>query len=280
VQRREMLLATGAAFLGLSAFPRGWAAAADKKKPKILYFTKSAGYLHSVVDRAGGKLAFSEKILTELGAKHGFEVECSQDPAVFDGDLAPYDLFAFYTSGNPLLNRQKKRLLDAVAAGKPFIGLHAATDSFRIQNSDTKIDPYTAMIGAEFIGHGAQQKAFLKVVSPKFPGVEKLGKGFKMLEEWYTFRKYAKDLRVILLQETAGMKGQPYQRPPFPATWARMQGKGRVFYTSLGHREDVWTEKIFQEILLGGLSWALGRVNADVTPNIEKVMPPAEKKPV
>jgi uncharacterized protein len=276
MQRREMLLATGAAFLGLSAFPRGWAAAPEKKKPKILYFTKSIDYVHDAVKRIDGKLAFSEKILTELGAKHGFTVECSQDPAVFDGDLKPYDLLAFYTQGNPLNARQKKRLLDAVAAGKPFVGFHAAADTFRIPDSATKIDPYTAMIGAEFVIHGDQQKAFLKVVSPKFPGMEKLGKGFEMLEEWYTYRKFAKDLHVILLQETAGMKGPMYQQPPFPATWARMHGKGRVFYTSLGHREDVWTGKIFQQILLGGLSWALGRVNADVSPNLDRVMAKAK----
>ncbi|MBN2580075.1 MAG: ThuA domain-containing protein [Pirellulales bacterium] len=275
MQRREMLLSLGT-ILGASVFPRGWAAAEEKRKPKILYFTKSAGYPHSVVKRKKGKLAFSERILTKLGAKHGFEVECSQDAAVFDGDLGKYDLFAFYTSGDPLDKTQKQKLLDAIAAGKPFVGIHAATDSFRIKDSATRIDPYIAMIGGEFIVHGAQQKVMMKVVSPKFPGMKGLGEGFKMLEEWYTFRKYAKDLHVILLQETAGMKGKMYQRPPFPATWARMHGKGRVFYTSMGHREDVWTGKIFQQVLLGGISWALGRVEADVTPNLDRVAPQAE----
>ena len=72
------------------------------------------------------------------------------------------------------------------------------------------------------------------------------------------------DHLLDLLQETAGMKGPKYQCPPFPATWAKRYGKGRVFYTSMGHREDVWTGKIFQQILLGGLSWALGRaISAD-----------------
>ena len=47
------------------------------------------------------------------------------------------------------------------------------------------------------------------------------------------------------------MKGEDYQRPNFPATWARMHGKGRVFYTSMGHREDVWTNPIFQNLLAG-----------------------------
>ena len=64
-----------------------------------------------------------------------------------------------------------------------------------------------------------------------------------------------------------------YDRPAFPATWAREYGKGRVFYTSMGHREEVWLNPIFQSILLGGLSWAFGNVQADITPNIEKVAP-------
>jgi len=65
------------------------------------------------------------------------------------------------------------------------------------------------------------------------------------------------------------------ERPPFPATWVRKHEKGRVFYTSMGHREDVWENSIFQGLLLGGLSWAFGNVEADVTPNLEKVAPKA-----
>ena len=109
MKRREMLLTTGAAMLGLSAFPLGWAAADDKKKPKILYFTKSAGFLHSVVDRKGEPLAFSEKVLTQLGEKNSFEVVCSQDATVFDGDLGQYDLIVFYTTGEPLNETQKQK---------------------------------------------------------------------------------------------------------------------------------------------------------------------------
>jgi len=61
---------------------------------------------------------------------------------------------------------------------------------------------------------------------------------------------------VILVQETHGMKGQLYRRPPFPATWARMQGKGRVFYTSMGH-DEIWTKPTFRQVLMGGMAWAL-----------------------
>jgi len=117
----------------------------------------------------------------------------------------------------------------------------------------------------------------MKIVSPKFPGMDGLGESFKLHEEWYAMKEFPRDLHVILVQETAGMKGGCYQRPPFPSTWARMQGKGRVFYTALGHREDIWTNPLVQQIILGGLAWALGNADADVAPNVEKVTPEAWK---
>ena len=67
---------------------------------------------------------------------------------------------------------------------------------------------------------------------------------------------------MILVQVTEGMKGHMYERPNFPITWARPYGKGRVFYTSMGHREDVWENPMYQGLLLGALGWATGRVDA------------------
>src|SRR5262249_18497065 len=99
------------------------------------------------------------------------------------------------------------------------------------------------------------------------------GASFELHEEWYSLKDFAKNLHVILVQETAGMTGRHYQRPPFPATWARMHGKGRVFYTSLGHREDVWTNPLFQAILFGGIPWPVGNAKADLTPNLETAAP-------
>src|SRR5206468_8833641 len=118
-----------------------------------------------------------------------------------------------------------------------------------------------------------QQVAKMRVADAKFPGMEKLGEGFDLMEEWYSMTDFSKDLHVLLVQETKAMTGPPYQRPAYPATWARMHGKGRVFYTSMGHREDVWTNPMFEAILLGGISWAVGNVKADVTPNLESAAP-------
>jgi type 1 glutamine amidotransferase len=166
----------------------------------------------------------------------------------------------------------KQKLLASVAAGKGFVGIHAATDSFR----SADIDPYIAMLGGEFTSHGAPQVAKVSVASPKFPGIGNYD-SLTLKEEWYAQHKFAKDLHVILVQETAEMKGSLYERPNYPATWARMHEKGRVFYTSFGHFEEVWTNPHVQEILLGGIAWAMRNVDADVTPNIDKVTPQANQ---
>jgi len=285
MKRREMLTATGAAMLGLSTFPIGWAAAADKKKQKMLYFTRSAGFEHGVVRRRGDELSHSEKTLIEMGNSAGFEVECSKDGRIFDGDLDGYDCIGFYTSGDltrpnknntpPMTPDGKQNLLEAIAAGKGFVAFHAATDSFRGKG----VDPYIAMIGGEFISHGPQQEARLTVTSPKFPGLSVLesAESISLKEEWYAQHKFAEDLHVILVQETEGMNGGCYQRPPFPATWARMHEKGRVFYTSFGHRDDIWTNPTVQAIMLGGIAWTMGNVEADVRPNIDRVTPKANQ---
>jgi hypothetical protein len=296
MKRREMLRLTGAAILGASAFPLGWARAQDKKKQKILYFTRSVGFEHSPVARkTKDELSFSEKLMQQEGEKHGVEVVCSKDGTIFDGDIGQFDCFAFYTCGNlfdpkstdgfpPMTPAGKQKLLDAVAGGKGFVGFHSASDSFHSKGkqyeNQTDVDPYIAMLGGEFIVHGSQQKATMKVASPHFPGLEGV-KDFELLEEWYALKNFAKDLHVILVQQTEGMKTSGgdacYDRPPYPATWARKHHKGRVYFTSLGHREDVWTNPTCQQIILGGFNWALGNVEADVTPNIDRVTPHADQ---
>ena len=294
MRRREFMLTTGAAALGLSMFPFGWTAAAEGKKQKVLYFTRSAGYEHSAVRRTDGQLSHSEKILIELGERAGFEVECTKDGRVFDGDLDQYDAFAFYSCGDlcrpeskrnnpPMSPEGKQKLLDAIAAGKGYVGFHSAADSFHSKGDrfaiQTELDPYVAMVGGEFVKHGPQQVATMRITASDFPGVkgQDLGDSFELNEEWYALKNFAKDLRVILVQETEGMRGDCYQRPDFPATWARMHGKGRVYYTSLGHREDVWTNPMCQKIILGGFAWAMGNVDADLTPNLDQVTPKANQ---
>ena len=67
MKRRQMLKTASIAVVGLSTFPLSWVAAANAKKQRVLYFTRSAGFVHSVVNRDGGPLSHSEKVLTRNG---------------------------------------------------------------------------------------------------------------------------------------------------------------------------------------------------------------------
>lgn len=304
MHRRQWLQISGATAAGLtlSGFPLAWAQEPAKppakpKKPHVLFFTRSAGFPHpTITRRKPDQLSWSEEVFTQLGKWNDFDVTCTKDGRVFiKEELDKFDAIFFYTTGDltsekspdntpPMPPSGKKALLDFVAAGKGFLGSHCASDTFhspphnkgkaRENQPPDQIDPYIGLLGGEFVSHGAQQKAKMQIVSPHFPGAATL-KDFTLHEEWYSLKNFAPDLHVVLAQVNDGMKGRDYERPPFPATWARKHGEGRVFYTSMGHREDVWSNPIFQQILLGGLSWALKRVEVDVTPNMDQVTPHA-----
>ena len=263
--------------------------------PKILFFSKSSGFEHDVISYKKGQPSFVEKQLTELGPKQGWSFTFSKDGSLFSRDyLAQFDAVFFYTTGDltspgtdgqpPMSAAGKQALFDYVAAGKGFIGTHSAADTFHTANEAVKgpdryvnhgadADPYVRFIGGEFIKHGKQQTARLRCVDPKFPGMGKAAAGFEAMEEWYSLKDFSDDLHVLLVQEAEAMEGVEYQRPAYPSTWVRMHGQGRVFYTSMGHREDMWTNPVFQEILIGGINWALGRVPAEVAPNLQEAAP-------
>jgi type 1 glutamine amidotransferase len=279
---------------------------ASLPRKRVLFFTKSSGYEHSVIKdpskpftafpgSAVPGLAF--QVLKTLGARNNIEFVFSKDGSLFKpAYLAQFDAFFFYTTGDlteagtdanpPMTAEGKAAFIQAVFEGKGFIGTHSATDTFhspggkdikgdRFRSDGDNADPYIKMIGGEFIRHGQQQPSHLIVVDPKFPGIISVPTDNRMLEEWYTMKNFASNLHVLLVQDTSGMTGPDYARPNYPSTWARMYGQGRVFYTNLGHRDDVWTSPMFQAILVGGIDWAVGRVDSDVTPNIDQAAPQA-----
>jgi uncharacterized protein len=330
ITRREMILRTGAAAigLGLAGWPRARAAETGRRK-KILFFSKCSDFVHDVINRKGKPLSYAEQFLADTGADHGIEFTFSKDGSLFTpGYIAQFDALCFYTSGDllaakkpagtghggdgnpPMTAAGKAAFLEAIRNGTGFVGIHSAADTFhtgetaetntgvprtwRYRNLGDKADPYTRMLGAEFIVHGMQQVAAMRVVDHRFPGFEALGEHFSRKDEWYSLTDFSHDLHVLLVQETAAMTRpeikaiapveddwKPYVRPPYPATWARIHGKGRVFYTSMGHGDNGpeagvdWDFPIFRDILYGGLGWASGNLEADVTPNIDQVTPDA-----
>ena len=186
------------------------ASAQEGKSRKILFFTKSAGFEHSVIKKPGEAPSHAEKVLMELAKKNGWEVTHSKDGSLFTKEsIAKFDAFFFYTTGDltqagkdkqpPMSREGKGALLEAIRNGKGFIGSHCAADTFhtagsRFQANGDKSDPYLLMIGGEFIHHGKQQKTRMICSDPKFPGAAAAGAGFDMMEEWYSFKDYQNDL--------------------------------------------------------------------------------------
>lgn len=329
INRRDLLKSSALAAGGLAMSPFLSGAFAQESdggpRKKVLFFTKSAGFQHSVITRSATdpeKLAYAEQILTDLGARHGYEVTCSKDGRLFTAEnLKHYDIIAFYTTGDltkdsdkygtkmgpngkrvedkdkllwkePGMGEEgKQAFFDAIRGGKGFVGFHCASDTFhsagykwgdlaRSVDAEGKdrFDPYIQMIGGEFSAHGSQQKTTLKTIDAKWPGAEAFNNE-QFLEEWYSLKNFSNDLHVILAQDCNGMTGDMYKRGPYPETWARRFGEGRVFYTSMGHREDVWKRPDFEALVVGALNWASRRIELDVTPNIEQATPEANVKP-
>ena len=268
------------------------------KGKTVLVFTKSSGWEHDVVKRIDGKPSIVDDAVTDLGNRHGFKVGVTKDGRIFDSkEFHSYAAVVFFTTGDlstlgtdgkpPMSAKGKQNLLDAIKGGMGFAGVHAASDTFHTQpdppdRSNRYVahgeneDPYLKMVGAEFIVHGSEprlQDAPLIVNDAKFPGLEQVVSPVSFNEEWYSLKDFVPDLHVILTLDTHGMKGECYQRAPYPVTWARMHGKGRVFYTAMGDRPENWKNEFFLNLLGGGIRWAIGDASAQLDANLKQAAP-------
>lgn len=100
LNRRQWLVAGAAAWLGTGSMSRLFAQPKGASK-KVLFFTKSSGFQHSVIKRDGESLGMAERILTEIGKEHGFEVVASKDGRLFEPDqIGQWDAFVFETTGD------------------------------------------------------------------------------------------------------------------------------------------------------------------------------------
>jgi type 1 glutamine amidotransferase len=88
-----------------------------------------------------------------------------------------------------------------------------------------------------------------------------LPKEWRLIDEYYWHKKFSRDnIKVLMSIDTEKTNLKPLKMQPgkdYPMAWINTKGKGRIFYTALGHREDVWMNPLFQKHLLGGIAWAL-----------------------
>jgi type 1 glutamine amidotransferase len=227
--------------------------ASSPAKRKVLYLTHSAGWKHDV-------LPLSEEIMKQIGERSGaFEATTTKDCSLVSREsLKQYDALVFYTTGElPISDEQKAAFLDFIKSGKGFVGIHSATDTFY------KWPEYGELIGGYFDQHPWHQDVTIKVEDRRHPATRHLESSFTIKDEIYQFKNFSRDrVHVLMSLDTSSvdltLPAVHRTDKDFAIAWWRNYGKGRVFYTALGHRPEVWQSEMFQKHLLGALRWAMG----------------------
>ncbi len=185
-------------------------------------------------------------------------------------NLNYFDAVVFYTNGElQLTDEQRKALLSFVHDdGKGFVGIHTATATSR------DWPEYGKMIGGYFDNHPwGVFNAPVVVEEPDFPAMKAFPKHFRITDEMYEYMApYSrKDVDVLarLDQSKLDLSNKNVHRKDgdFPVAWAKMYGKGRVFYSDLGHSPATWDNPEVQQMYLQAIRWADGSIDAPVTPH-------------
>ena len=234
-------------------------AAPARATRRVLYLTHSAGFKHSV-------LPLTEKLLPEFGRSlGGFETVVTQDCGqIVPENLRNFDAVVFYTTGElPISEEGRRGLLDFVRGGKGFVGVHSATDTFY------KWPEYGEMIGGYFDNHPWHADVAVRVEDRAFPATRHLGAAFRIHDEIYQFKSWSRGRTHVLLSldpssVDLAAKGVNRSDRDFALAWCHPYAGGRVFYTALGHRDEVWRDPRFQKLLVGGIAWAMGDASAAV----------------
>ena len=171
-------------------------------------------------------------------------------------------IFANTTGDLPLPNRDA--FIQWVKDGGAFVGMHSASDTFH------GYKPYIEMLGGEFQTHNEQVSVECINKDPNHPATKHLGPSYNLgrkNEEIYIIKNY----NPATVHELLVLDKHPNTHEPghYAVSWCKEFGKGKVFYTSLGHNEFVWEREDYQKHILGGIKWALGLEPGDATPQAQ-----------
>jgi type 1 glutamine amidotransferase len=213
---------------------------------RTLVFSRTTGFRHDSIPDA-------VSAMRNLGAEHGFGVDTTEDPAVFDDtQLAAYAAVVFLlTTGDVLDDAQQAAFERYIRAGGGYVGVHSATD--------TEYDwPwYGGLVGAYFADHPpGTYEAVLHIEDP----TQDLPATWLRTDEWYNFRvnpRVSPDVVVLATLDEATYPGGTMG--DHPIAWYHAYDGGRAWYTGGGHTRESYSEPLFLTHLQGGIDYAAAR---------------------
>lgn len=247
------------------------AALAQTPRRRVLALgdTSTRTYQHSSISHA---LSTIERLGRESGQ---FETTIRTDTQLLTKQRAPgrkslddFDAIFFYSIGEPATTPQQKAdLLSFVRDdGKGFVAAHTGNNNF----FDWK--EFGDMVGGRFDDHPWELfDAPVIVEDPEFPAMKAFPPSFTINDEIYQAKDFSRSkVRVLARldphQLDLGNRRIHRTDADFAVAWARSYGKGRVYYSTFGHRPEVWDRSDIQTMYLEALKWSMGITSADVTP--------------
>ena len=254
--------------VGLTALCAGQSVASRKKQ--ILVIGKEIGYRHEAVSHAMATIEHlgKETGLWDATLRTDMEALTKKKLEYNAKNLTNFDAVVFFTGGDLEMEAQQKAdfLSFVHEDGKGFIGIHSAAITF------VDWPAYGEMIGGYYDEHPwGTFDAPIIVEDPAFPGMEQWAMSFVLRDEIYQMRNYSREKVRVLMRLDAtkiglGNKNVHRNDRDFAVTWAKMYGKGRVYYTTLGHVQDNWDKPEFQKMIIEAIQWVTGIIRADVSP--------------
>jgi type 1 glutamine amidotransferase len=231
-------------------------------EPALLLFTKTNGFRHEEGIPAGVAL------IESIAAERGFDVFHTESGAVFTPEnLARVDAVIWHqVSGDVLDEAQKAAMKAWIEAGGGWVGVHGAGgDSAYAWRWYEEV-----LVGALFIGHpmGPQfQDGTLVVEDRGHPATRGLPERFTHNEEWYSFDQSVRDKGYRVLATVDEDSYEPRLRflgsdrdlrmgADHPVIWSHCVGRGRAFYSALGHQAKSYETDEMRSLLSGAIAWA------------------------
>ena len=248
------------------------AAQVQPPKKKLLAIGESGGFEHDSISHA---LATIEKLgrqtqLWDTYIRTDNELLTKGTPPHRNArNLDYFDAVLFYTTGDlGLTDQQKKDLLSFVHDdGKGFLGTHTATDTY------FDWPEYGELVGGYFDDHPwGQVHCNIRVEDRSFPATAHFPAEFPFFDEIYQEKApYSRDkVRVLMSLDPSSvdLSNPKVHRTDkdFPITWVKNYGKGRVFHSSLGHRDEVWDDPNIQKMWIEAVKWVMRMTDGDATP--------------